>query len=138
MIKARAKKVLLVAPQTFPDQLLAGYKNVTHISAAGTIFPSIHALKPDVIFFDNAHVGADLERVLRRLQTNQFYKNIKIYLYKQSEQVTVDSLLKTLGVDHIIYKEDLQRATKSSATLTAINNVIDASLVRMLAGLSTT
>ena len=134
MVRTRSKKVLLVAREAFPARLLAGYDNVKHISAATAIFPAIQALKPDVIFLDHAHMGNDLEKVLRRLQTNVFYKNVKVYLYKDQEHVKSDSLLKVLGVDHIIYHSDVDKPSKSSAAITAIYNVIDASLVKWVAG----
>lgn len=132
-MRTRSKKVLLIAPEVFPDQLLAGYSNVKHVSATNAIFPTIHALKPDVIFFDHAHMGDDMEKTLRRLHTNPAYKSIKICLYKKSESKALDELFKVLGVNHIIYSHDLQKAPKTSATLNAINNIIDASLIRLLA-----
>ncbi|MFD0794824.1 hypothetical protein ACFQZX_14450 [Mucilaginibacter litoreus] len=136
MIRTRSKKVLLVAPDTFPDQLLAKYNNVKHIAAAASIFPSIHELKPDVILFDHAHMSDGFEKVLRRLQTNSFYKKIKICCYKRTESVTADATLKVLGVDHMIYHEDLQKVSKSKATLNSINNIIDASLIKWVAGVA--
>jgi hypothetical protein len=136
MIRTRSKKVLLVAPNTFPDQLLAEYDNVKHISAVTAIFPSIHDMQPHVILFDHAHMGDHMERVLRRLQSNVFYKSIKICCYKQKESPRADSTLKVLGVDHMIYHEDLQKVSKSNATLSAINNIIDASLLKWVAGVS--
>ena len=130
MILTRSKKVLLVASTAFPNQLLAAYNNVKHISAATSIFPAIHELKPDVILFDHAHMGDNLERVLRRLQTNVFYKHIKICCYKRTESVKADSILKVLGVDHIIYNEDLQKEAKGNTALNTINNVLNASLIK--------
>ena len=130
MIRTRSKKVLLVAPQAFPDQLLATYNNVRHISVATAIFPSIHELKPDVILFDHAHMGDNLERVLRRLQTNVFYKHIKICCYKKTESVKADSILKVLGVDHIIYNEDLQKAAKGNTAINTIGNMLNSSLIK--------
>lgn len=136
MIHSRSKKVLLIAPKIFPDLILAGYENVKHVSATTAIFPNIHALKPDVIFFDHAHMGDDLEKTLRRLKTNAFYRNIKICLYKKVESITADNLLKVLGVDHIIYSHDLQKTSKSNTTLSAINNMLDASIIRWVAGIA--
>lgn len=136
MIRTRSKRVLLVAPQTFPDQLLAEYDNVSRISAITTIFPSIHDIKPDVILFDHAHMAGNMERVLRRLQTNPFYKHIKVCCYKHTESVTADAMLKVLGVDHMIYQADLQKASKGNATLNAINNLVNASLLRLMAGVA--
>jgi hypothetical protein len=130
MILTRSKKVLLVASTAFPNQLLAAYNNVKHISAATSIFPAIHELKPDVILFDHAHMGDNLERVLRRLQTNVFYKHIKICCYKKTESIKADSILKVLGVDHIIYNEDLQKEAKGNTALNTINNVLNASLIK--------
>jgi hypothetical protein len=136
MIRTRSKRVLLVAPHAFPGQLLAEYDNVNHISAITSIFPSIHELKPDVILFDHAHMVGNMERVLRRLQTNHFYKHIKICCYKHTESVTADATLKVLGVHHMIYHADLQKASKSSTALNAINNLVNASLIKWVAGIA--
>ncbi|WP_374951807.1 hypothetical protein [Mucilaginibacter sp.] len=68
------------------------------------------------------------------MQTNTFYKNIKICLYKKAENVKADSLLKVLGVDHIVYSHDLQKSPKTSTTLHIINSMLDASLIKLLAG----
>ncbi len=134
MIRTRSKRVLLVAPQAFPDQLLAEYDNVKHIFAITAIFPEIHETKPDVILFDHAHMAGNLERILRRLQTNPFYKHIKICCYKRNESITADATLKVLGVDHMIYHADLQKTSKSNAALNAINNLVNASLLKLMAG----
>jgi hypothetical protein len=136
MIRTRSKRVLLVASQAFPDQLLAEYNNVKHISAISSIFPSIHELKPDVILFDHAHIADNMERVLRRLQTNFAYKNIKICCYKSKESITADATLKVLGVHHMIYHADLQKTSKSSNALNAINNLVNFSLVKWVAGIA--
>ncbi|RYU85899.1 hypothetical protein EWM62_18865 [Mucilaginibacter terrigena] len=136
MIRTRSKRVLLIAPIAFPDQLLAEYDNVKHISVITAIFPCIHEIKPDVILFDHAHMADHMERVLRRLQTNPFYKHIKICCYKRNESVTADATLKVLGVHHMIYHADLQKESKSSATLTTINNLVNASLVKLMAGVA--
>ncbi|MBB5396513.1 hypothetical protein [Mucilaginibacter sp. AK015] len=134
MIGTRSKKVLLVAPEAFPDQLLAEYDNVKHISVITAIFPTIHELKPDVILFHHAHMTHHIERVLRRLQTNPFYKHIKICCYKRNESVTADATLKVLGVHHMIYHADLQKETKGNTALNAINNLLNASLIKLMAG----
>ncbi|WP_454803434.1 hypothetical protein [Mucilaginibacter phyllosphaerae] len=136
MIRTRSKKVLLVAPHVFPDQLLAKYDNVHHIASIAAIFPSVHELKPDVILFDHAHMADQMERVLRRLQTNPFYKHIKICCYKHQERITADETLKALGVDHMIYHADLQKESKGSAALIAINSLVNASVVKLMAGMA--
>ncbi|TFF35214.1 hypothetical protein [Mucilaginibacter psychrotolerans] len=136
MINSRSKKVLLVSPKAFPAELTAGYKSVRQVAAQTAIFPSIHELKPDVILFDYEYLGAELEKVLRRLQSNNFYRNIKICCYKNKEHTRVDGLLKVLGVNHFFYQEDLEKVTKSKAALNAVNSVLDASLVSWVAGVA--
>ncbi|HEK19377.1 hypothetical protein [Mucilaginibacter sp.] len=134
MIRSRSKKVLLVAPDSFPSRLLDQYENVNHISSITAIFPCIHEFKPDVILFDHAHMNEHMERVLRRLRSNMFYKNIRICCYKHTESVRNDATLKVLGVHHMIYHDDLQKVSKSKHALNAINNIIDTSLLKWLAG----
>jgi CheY-like chemotaxis protein len=136
MIRSRSKIVLLVAPKAFPDQLLAAYENVKHVFAVSTIFPVVHALKPDVILFDHEHLGKDMEQVIRRLRTNPFYKKVKLLIYKEQEDAKADALLKALGVNHIIYRHDLQPAAKPEPAPNAINNLINASLIRLVAGMA--
>jgi len=131
MIRTRFKKVLLVAPEIFPNQLLADYTNVKHISAAGSVFPSIHEMTPDVIVFDYDFMGRDFERTLRRIQTNKFYHKIKICCFKNSPNTKVDSFLKVLGVDHFVYRDELLTAeTKNKSLLNTFSSVIDASIVK--------
>ncbi len=112
MIRTRFKKVLLVAPDVFPGQLLTGNKNVKHIAAISGIFPSIFELNPNVIIFDYDYVGADIEKVLRRIKINRFYDKLKICCYKARPNEKTDSLLKALGVDHLFYQEDILKAQK--------------------------
>ena len=136
MIRSRNKKVLLVAPNAFPDELLAGYTTVRQVVAQTAIFPSIHELKPDVILFDYEHLGPELEKVLRRMQSNPYYRNIKICCYKSKEHTRVDGLLKFLGVTHFFYQEDLDRVSKNKAAINAVNSVIDATLGNWVAGVA--
>ncbi|HVW96844.1 MAG TPA: hypothetical protein VHA56_12815 [Mucilaginibacter sp.] len=130
MIRTRSKKVLLVAPEIFPNQLLADYTNVKHISATNSIFPSIYQLTPDVIVFDYDFMGKDLEKTLRRIQVNKFYNKIKICCFKNSRNEKVDSFLKVLGVDHLVYREELVENSKNKSLLNAFNSVVDASIVK--------
>ena len=136
MIRTRSKRVLLVAPKVFPDELLSGYLNVKHVSSISSIFPSIHETKPDVVFFDYELLGNNAEKTFRRLQTNPYYRSIKICLYKTTENTKTDSLLRILGVDHIVYHEDLQKISKRTAALNAIRNLIDASLINLVVGVA--
>ncbi|MEO7215951.1 hypothetical protein [Mucilaginibacter sp.] len=136
MIRSRTKKVLLVAPKAFPDALIAGYNTVRQVSVQTAIFPSIHEVKPDVILFDYEHMGPELEKVLRRLQSNSFYRNIRICCYKNKEHTRIDGLLKVLGVNHFFYQEDVEKVSKSKAALNAINSILDASIVNWVAGVA--
>jgi hypothetical protein len=136
MIRSRTKKVLLVAPKAFPDALIAGYNTVRQVSVQTAIFPSIHEVKPDVILFDYEHMGPELEKVLRRLQSNSFYRNIKICCYKNKEHTRIDGLLKVLGVNHFFYQEDVEKVSKSKAALNAVNSVLDATIVNWVAGVA--
>ncbi|HEY8929988.1 MAG TPA: hypothetical protein VIM55_12395 [Mucilaginibacter sp.] len=130
MIRTRFKKVLLVAPEIFPNKLLTDYTNVRHVSVASGIFPAIHETTPDVIVFDYEFMGKGLENTLRRIQTNKFYNKIKICCYKNSPNEKVDSFLKVLGVDHFVYRQDLMRDTKNKSVLNALNSIVDASIVK--------
>lgn len=130
MIRTRFKKVLLVAPEIFPNQLLADYTNVRHITSAGSLFPSIYEQSPDVIVFDYDFMGKELEKTLRRLKANRFYKKIKICCFKNSANEKIDSFLKVLGVDHMIYREQLTENSKNKSLLNTFNSVIDASIVK--------
>ncbi|MBD1365473.1 hypothetical protein IDJ77_16785 [Mucilaginibacter sp. ZT4R22] len=136
MIRSRTKKVLLVAPKAFPDALIAGYNTVRQVSVQTAIFPSIHEVKPDVILFDYEYMGPELEKVLRRLQSNSFYRNIKICCYKNKEHTRIDGLLKVLGVNHFFYQEDVEKVSKSKAALNAVNSVLDATIVNWVAGVA--
>ena len=85
MIRSRSKKVLLVAGRSLPEKVMASYNSVKQVSQQSAIFPTIHDVKPDVILFDHTYMGDNLEKVLRRIHTNNFYRNIKICCYKSTE-----------------------------------------------------
>lgn len=133
MIGARLKKLLLVAPDVFPQQLIAGYKEVKHISNTTPVFPVIFDFNPDVILFDYDHIGNDLEKTLRRITFNKFYQNLKICCYKNSPNEKTDSFLKALGVDHIIYKDDLTNTPKNKSVINLVESVLDASILKWVA-----
>jgi hypothetical protein len=136
MIRTRFKKVLIVAPENFQEQLISDYTNVKQISSAQNIFPSIFELNPDVIIFDHEFLGRDLEKTLRRIQTNKFYDKIKIYCYKADHNTKTDSFLKVLGVDGFIYKEDLVKAQNNKTVLHTVNSMIDTSILKLVASVS--
>lgn len=136
MIGSRFKKVLLVAPDNFNEQLVAGYTNVKQVAATLHIFPVIFELNPDLIIFDYDFMARDLEKILRRIQVNAFYNKIKIFCYKNDPNAKTDSLLKALGVDQFIYKEDLVKAPKSKTILNTVNAIIDNSIIKLVASVS--
>ena len=135
MIRTRFKKVLLVAPDIFPDQLLTDFKNVKHIQAVSCIFPSLFELKPNLIIFDYDYIGSDIEKILRRIKINKFYSKLKICCYKSDQDETTDSLLKVLGVDQLLYLTDFIRTQKNK---TLLNNfsAIDAAIMKWVPGIS--
>ena len=136
MIRTRFKKVILVAPEIFEEQLIAGYANVKHVSSAINIFPAIFKSYPDLIIFDYDFLGRDLEKILRRIQTNKFYNKIKICCYKNAPNEKTDSFLKVLGVDQFIYQADLAKAEKHKTVLNTVNAIIDTSIIKLVASVS--
>ncbi|WP_428328534.1 hypothetical protein [Mucilaginibacter sp.] len=136
MIRTRFKKVLLVAPAIFPHQLMAEHTNVKHVSAVPSIFPAIYELSPDLIVFDYEFMGKEMEKVLRRIKVNKFYSHIKICTYKNSPNEKTDSLLKALGVDQLIYREELNKAALSKKAVNPLSALIDASIIKWVANIT--
>jgi hypothetical protein len=136
MSRTRFKRVILVAPESFPDQLTANFDTVKHVISTSNIFPSIYELNPDLLVFDYDFLGGDLEKILRRIQVNKFYNKIKIFCYKNDANTKTDSFLKVLGVDEFIYKEDLTKAPKGKTVLNAVNAIIDNSILKLVASVS--
>ena len=136
MIRTRFRKVLLVAPDVFPDELLTDYKNVKHIAAISGIFPSIFEMNPNVIIFDYDFIGNDIEKVLRRIKINRFYDKLKICCYKSTPNQKTDSLLKALGVDHVFYQDDIEKSPKNKSVLNSFSTMFDASIMKWVASVS--
>jgi hypothetical protein len=136
MIRKHFKKVLLVAPDVFPDQLLKGFKKVKHISTVSSIFPSLQELNPEIIIFDCDHIGKDIEKIIRRIKINTFYNKLKICCYKCTHDEKTDSLLKALGVDYVIYQEDLVKPEKNKTLLTNFGAIFDTSIFKWVANVS--
>jgi hypothetical protein len=136
MIRTRFKKVLLVAPEVFPNRLLTDYENVKHISALSAIFPAIFELNPHVIVFDYDYMGKDMEKILRRISINKFYDKIKICCYKSEPNEKIDDFLKVLGVDQMVYLEDLARLKKNKPAVNSLNTIFDASIMKLMASVS--
>ena len=130
MIVPRFKKILLVAPDGFPKELTADFKGVKHISKLTSVFPSIFDFNPDLILFDFEFAGEDLEKILRRIKFNKFYQNIKICCYKKNPNEKADSFLKILGVDHIIYLNDLAKPPKNKSVFNYLGTILDASILK--------
>jgi hypothetical protein len=136
MIRIRYKKVLLVAPNVYPDRLLADCRVVKHISAVAHIFPSLFELNPDMIIFDYDYVGEDIEKVLRRIRINKFYSKLKVCCYKNHPNIKTDGLLKALGVNYLFYPEDYADTEKSKTALNNIGSIFDSSILKWVAGVS--
>jgi hypothetical protein len=98
-------KSLLIVADTTAHIVVPVKKNPVHINCINRIFPAIHEHKPDGIILDYDFLGADMEKILRRLMSNPFYKGIKISCYKTKPHTKVDDLLKVLGVQQFIYAQ---------------------------------
>jgi hypothetical protein len=118
MMHLKSEKILLVAPNIFSVQLLASNKQIKHITDANRVFPAIYDMAPNIIVFDYDYLSADMEKILRRIRTNSYYNKIKICCFKSSPNRKIDSFLMVLGVNHVIYKNELLNPTKA-----AINHV---------------
>src|SRR6185437_7130669 len=113
MIRTRFKKVIIVAPDVFPDQLLDDFENVKHIQSVSSIFPALFELNPNLIIFDCDYVGNDIEKVIRRIKVNKFYSKLKICCYKSARDEKADDVLKALGVDKLFYRDDFNTKQKN-------------------------
>jgi hypothetical protein len=136
MIRTRFKKVLLVAPNDVADRLLTDYKNVKQVTAVNAVFPAIFESQPDIIVFDCDFMGKEMENTLRRLKINKFYNRIKICGFKSAPNSKIDSLLKVLGVDQMLYLEDLNKQHKVNPVIEGINTIVDASILKLVASVS--
>ncbi|MHB8206759.1 hypothetical protein [Mucilaginibacter sp.] len=135
MIRTRFKKVLLVAPEIHSQQLTADYKNVRHICAINNIFPSIYESAPNLIVFDYNFLSKDLENIIRRIRTNNFYSKIKICCYKSKVEPKADSLLKAIGVDFFVYEEELRAIQKSKNIFSIFTEMIERPVLGMVSNI---
>lgn len=136
-MRSRFKKILLVAPVTFSEQLLTEHKQVRHISNVNHIFPAIHELVPDLIIFDFDFMSKDMESVLRRIKVNKFYSKTKICCYKNQPNEKIDDLLKALGVDQFFYKAEMASIPqKNKSVLSGINHVLDVAILKWVLSIS--
>jgi len=66
-------------------------------------------------------MGNEIEKILRRIISNPFYKKIG-YAATNPLHTKVDDLFKTLGVQHFIYAEDEQ--SKMHANIKMLNSML--------------
>jgi len=137
MISTRSKKVILVASEIFPEQLLRGYSNVRQVSGITHLFPAIFEFNPNMIILDHDYIGLkDMEKTLRRIRANKFYDKIRIHCFKTERSEKTDSLLKVLGVEQFTYREDLLKEQKSHRVLSSVHSIIDHSIIALAASVS--
>ncbi|HXD93382.1 MAG TPA: hypothetical protein VNX01_09220 [Bacteroidia bacterium] len=136
MIRTRFKKVLLVAPDVFPDQLIADCRDLKHVALISNIFPSLYEFNPDIVIFDYDHLGKDIEKVLRRISINKFYDKLKVCCYKSKPNTKTDDLLKTLGVDHLIYTEDISKSPDNKKAPNNTSTIFDSSILKWVVSAS--
>ncbi len=113
-MQTKQKSLLIVADST-GHIVLPVKKNPVYINCINRIFPAIHEHKPDGIILDHNFLGNDIEKILRRLMSNPFYKSIKISCYKTKPHTKVDDLLKALGVQQFIYTQEQQLKPSAQA-----------------------
>jgi hypothetical protein len=108
------QKPLLIVADTTGHIIVPVKKNPVHVNCVNRIFPAIHEHRPDGIILDYDFLGNEMEKILRRLMSNPFYKNIKISCYKTKPHSKVDDLLKVLGVQQFIYAQEQKQPTTTA------------------------
>jgi hypothetical protein len=134
MIHFRTERVLLVAPNIFSLKLLASNKQIKHITSVDRVFPSIYEIAPHVIIFDYDYLNTDMEKILRRIRTNAYYNKIRICCFKSSANRRIDEFLKVLGVNHVIYKDELHNHSK--AAINHVKSILDSAVTDLLVNAS--
>ncbi len=134
MMHFKAERVLLVAPNIFSVQLLAKHTQIRHVTSVDRVFPAIYDLVPHIIVFDYDYLDKDMERILRRIRTNPYYNRIKICCFKSTQNRKIDSFLKILGVNHVIYKDELYNPTKES--MNHVKSILDTAVTDLLVSAS--
>jgi len=89
---------------------------------------------PNIIVFDYDYLSEDMEKILRRIRTNSYYNKIKICCFKRSPDRKIDSFLKVLGVNHVIYKDELHNQTKTA--INHVKSIFDPSVTDLLVNAS--
>ncbi len=134
MMHFRSERVLLVAPNIFSVQILASNKQIRHVSSVDRVFPCIYEMTPTLIVFDYEYLDKDLEKMLRRIRTNPYYNKIRICCFKSSPNRKIDEFLKVLGVNHVIYKDDLHNPTKEK--MSHVKSILDSTVTELLVNAS--
>ncbi|MDB4926111.1 hypothetical protein [Mucilaginibacter sp.] len=116
-------KPLLVVAEAATSISIPVKRNIVRVTNLNRIFPAIHELQPCGIVLDYNYMGNEVEKILRRIRSNPFYNNLKIYCYKTSSHTKVDGLLRALGVQEFIYAEDKQ--PKVSATVKMLSTIFE-------------
>ena len=129
MIRFKSAKMLVVSTATTYIPVPPN-KQVVLVNHINRIFPVIHEAQPGSIMLDYDFLGEQTEQILRRISANHFYQKIKIYCYKLKSNTKTDDLLRTLGVQHFIYGEEVKQPSK---TAQAISNILEATAVGKLA-----
>jgi hypothetical protein len=130
MIHFKTERVLLVAPNIFSVKLLASNKQIKHITQVDRVFPAIYELAPHMIVFDYDYLNKDMEKILRRIRTNAYYNKIRICCFKSTPNRRIDEFLKVLGVNHVIYREELQNPSKAS--INHVKSILDPAVTDLL------
>ncbi len=134
MLHFRTERVLLVAPNIFSLKLLASNKQIKHITSVDRVFPAIYEIAPHVIIFDYDYLNTDMEKLLRRIRTNAYYNKIKICCFKSTANRRIDEFLKVLGVNHVIYKDELHNNSK--AAISHVKSILDSAVTDLLVNAS--
>lgn len=130
MIFNKPERILLVAPNIFSIQLLDSNKQIKHITSVDRVFPAIFEVVPNIIVFDYDYLNKDMEKILRRIRSNAYYNKIKICCFKSSPDRRIDSFLQVLGVNHVIYKHELQNPTKT--VINHVKSILDSAVTDLL------
>lgn len=96
--------VMVSGTSFYPSESI--YMPIHHVTCIHKIFPTLYQHKPDTIIIDYEFLDTEAENIIRRIRTNPYYKKLKICCLKSSINNKADSLLKAIGVDFLIYKND--------------------------------
>jgi hypothetical protein len=137
MIYNKSERILLVAPNIFSVQVLESNKQIKHITSIDRVFPTIYEMVPSIIIFDYDYLSDDLEKILRRIRTNSYYNKIKICCFKSSPNGNIDSFLKILGVNQVIYKSELDNNhPPAKSILDQAKSMFNTNVIDLLSGSS--